>query len=73
MKKTYRIVALLFVIALLPFLSSCNKDSEEGKKGSGDVGEKSECCLSNEAAFRRGSKRMEICRQSGKSRFGIYL
>lgn len=32
MKKTYRIVALLFVIALLPFLSSCHKDSGEGKK-----------------------------------------
>ncbi|WP_276875069.1 hypothetical protein [Levyella massiliensis] len=32
MKKTYRIVALLFVLALLPLLSSCNKDSGEGKK-----------------------------------------
>lgn len=42
MKKTYRIVALIFVIALIPFLSSCNKDSkdsEEGKKA-GQTSEK---------------------------------
>lgn len=32
MKKTYRIVALLSILALLPLLSSCHKDSGEGKK-----------------------------------------
>lgn len=33
MKKIYRIVALIFVIALLPFLSSCNKDSKDSEEG----------------------------------------
>ncbi len=31
-KKTYRIVAWLSILALLPLLSSCHKDSGEGKK-----------------------------------------
>ena len=40
MKKSYRIAALIFVIALLPFLSACNKDSKvsgNGKEGTKPV------------------------------------
>lgn len=33
MKRTYRILALILVIALVPLLSSCNKNASEGTKG----------------------------------------